>query len=164
MATLDIHSASWSPDGTRIAYGTVDQRADETSARTHIVSADGTSDVTLDTDPDRFADFGVGWSNDGTRLILTGFHRTAEGEATRSVVVPVDRSGPGITIECPPGSPSNHCDTGWVWSPDDRQLIAVAFGGDDQPIGPFMADPLTGKVRPAPWTATADPAWQRVAP
>jgi dipeptidyl aminopeptidase/acylaminoacyl peptidase len=164
MATLDIHGASWSPDGTRIAYGTVDQGAVETSARAHIVSADGTSDVTLDTDPDRFADFGLDWSNDATRLILTGFYRTANGEATRSVVVPVDRSGPGIAIECPPGSPSNRCDANWVWSPDDKQLIAVAFDDGNQPIGPFIADPLTGKVRPAPWTATADPAWQRVAP
>jgi hypothetical protein len=125
------------------------------------VSADGTGDVALDTDPDRFADYGVDWSNDGTRLLLGGFYRTANGEVIRSVVVPVDRSGPGITIECPPGS--DHCDAGF-WSPDDKQLIGTAFGADDQPIGQFLADPLTGTVRPVPWTVTGDPVWQRVAP
>jgi Tol biopolymer transport system component len=164
METTDIHSASWSPDGTRIAYGTVDPLAAETSARTHVVSADGTGDITLDSDPNRFADFGTDWSNDGTRLSLTGFYRTANGEVTRSIVAPVDRSGPGITIECPPGSPSGPCDAGWVWSPDDTQLIATAFDGANAPIGHVIADPLTGKVRQAPWTATGDPAWQRVAP
>jgi Tol biopolymer transport system component len=163
LATADIHSATWSPDGTHIAYGVHDPKADETTARTHVVSVDGTGDIILDSDPDRFADFGIEWSNDGTRLILTGFYRTANGEATRSVVVPVDRSGPGITIECPPGSPISHCDANWAWSPDDRQLIAIVFGADDQPIGPFIADPQTGKVRAAPWMATGDPAWQRVA-
>jgi Tol biopolymer transport system component len=162
LATMDIHSAALSPDGTRIAYGTHDPKLGD--SRAHVVSVDGTGDIVLDTDPDRTAEAGTGWSNDGTRLVITGFYRTASGEIARSVVVSVDRSGPGITVECPPGSASDDCSANWVWSPDDTQLIAAVLGADGKPIGQFIADPLTGKVRPAPWTATGDPAWQRVAP
>jgi Tol biopolymer transport system component len=149
--TTDIHSASWSPDGKRIAYGVHDEAAQVISTRTHVISADGSGDITVDTHPDSVADAGTTWSNDGTRLIISRF-LDEEGTQARSVVVPVDRSGPGIEIECPPGiQPRLDCTAAWTWSPDDSVLLAP----------PFEADPVTGTIRPAPWTSTTEADWQR---
>jgi Tol biopolymer transport system component len=164
LADRDIHGAAWSLDGTRIAYGIYDPNANESSSRTHVVSANGTGDILVNIDPDRFADGGTVWSNDGTRLIVTGFYRGNGGEILRSVVVPIDRSSVGVEIECPPGAAPNDCTADWIWSPDDAVLLGARLDANNNPEPQLLADPVTGKIRPAPWTATGNPAWQRRAP
>src|SRR5690349_20379327 len=94
---LDIHGASWSPDGKHIAYGAYEPAAPMTTARTHVVNVDGTGDITVDIDPRSAADAGTAWSNDSTRLIIGRFYADPS-EPARSVVVPIDRSSTGVEI------------------------------------------------------------------
>ena len=156
MADTDIHGASWSPDGQHVAYGAVDPYdAPELTAKTHVVGADGSGDVTVDTDPDATADAGFAWSNDGTRLIISRFRGRMP---TQSAIVPIDRSGPGVVIGCPPGAAPDDCAADWMFSPDDSVLIGTLSSGPH-----LLADPLTGKVRAAAWTGD-EPSWQRLAP
>jgi Tol biopolymer transport system component len=155
--SADIHSASWSPDGKRIAYVVYDQNVDVISTRTHVVNADGSGDVAVDVHPDSIADTGTVWSNDGTRLIITRLLPGGAEGLARSVVVPIDRSSAGVELDCPANAPLNDCTADWQWSPDDTALLGVRSGESA-----VMADPATGKIRPAPWTATGYPAWQRV--
>jgi RNA polymerase sigma-70 factor, ECF subfamily len=98
--------------------------------------------------------------DEGERAIVLhyflGLPGGAEGLA-RSVVVPIDRSSAGVELDCPANAPLNDCTADWQWSPDDTALLGVRSGESA-----VMADPATGKIRPAPWTATGYPAWQRV--
>jgi dipeptidyl aminopeptidase/acylaminoacyl peptidase len=158
-STRDMHGASWSPDGKHVALGVVDPTAAVTTGRTHVVGVDGTGDITVDTNPRSVADYGFAWSNDGTRLIITRWY-TEGGSKARSAIVPIDRSSPGIEIDCPPGVLTDDCTADWSWSPDDSLLLGTLDGaGTSQ----FLADPTTGKVREAPWTGSGHPAWQRLA-
>ena len=161
-SATDIHSAAWSPDGTQIAYGTVDP-SDRVTARTRVVSADGTGDIAVDTNPDSMYDYGNVWSNDGTRLIISRHYQVDGSEVIRSAIVPVDRSNVGIEIDCSTGAPSNDCSADWIWSPDDTTLLGATSDASGQPLQ-FLADPLTGEIRPTSWMSTGYSAWQRLAP
>jgi len=158
LANQDIPGAAWSPDGTRVAYAVSDPNA---LASTHVASADGTGDIVVNIEPDRIVNGGGGaWSNDGTRLMAFGFYP----EGVRSVVLPVDRSSAGVKIDCPPGAGSGDCIADWIWSPDDSVLLGAMSDASGQPLPQFLADPLTGKIRPAPWTGSGTSSWQRRAP
>ena len=160
--TADVSNAAWSPDGTRIAYAVFDPNGDRVSLRTHVVSADGTGDILVDAHPDSFADGGGGgWSNDGTRLIINRWYVGADGDIIRSAIVPADGSNVGIDIECASFASPDACNADWIWSPDDSVLLGTTWDAGGRPLPHFLADPLTGKVRPAPWTATGISTWQR---
>ena len=162
--TADIHDAAWSPDGTKIAYGIFDPKSDVATSRTHVVSTDGTGDVAIATDPKMFADGGATWSNDGTRIIVNGFYHGDPGadDTIRSVILPIDRSSAGVVVGCPPGASQSDCTAGWQWSPDDSVLLGdPEIDGRSMPH--LLANPSTGAIRAAPWTATGQASWQRVA-
>jgi Tol biopolymer transport system component len=160
MPTIDIHSASWSPDGKHVAYGTWDPLT--ATARTHVVGADGTGDVAVDTKPESIADAGVTWSNDATRLIVTRFYREDGPLPPRDVILPIDRSSTGIEIDCPPGAPVDNCGANWTWSPDDSVLL-TSFTTSAGTTSHLMADPVTGRIRVAQWSGDGQPTWQRLA-
>jgi len=160
---LDVYAATWSPDGSRIAYGLFGGVAEGPSTQTHVVSADGSGDFRVDDHPVAIADgTPMAWSNDGTRLIITRIY-SVTGEQTRSAIVPVDGSGLGIEIDCPPTVVGEGCAVDWTWSPDDGSLLGTVSVADNPPQQ-MLADPLTGTVTPLPWTTDSLPAWQRVAP
>ena len=125
-----------------------------------------TGDVLVDTHPDSIADGGGGgWSNDGTRLIVNRWYAgTTDEEIIRSAIVPADGSNVGIEIECASFASPDACNADWIWSPDDSILLGTTSDASGRPLPQFLADPLTGRVRPARWTATGNPTWQRIAP
>jgi Tol biopolymer transport system component len=163
--TADIHAASWSPDGTRIAYATHDLNSNGLSSRTHIVATDGTRDILVDTHPDSTADTLGAWSNDGTRLIITRvFPGDGPDGLARSAILPIDRSSVGVEMECPADAPPADCAADLVWAPDDAVILGSRVDTFDRPLHQFLVDPTTGRIRPAPWTATGRPEMQRRAP
>jgi dipeptidyl aminopeptidase/acylaminoacyl peptidase len=155
----DISGAIWSPDGSKIAYDMHDTTADGFSNRVYVASSDGSGTVAVDSEPNTLGVTAGPWSNDGTRMVIGRWY---EGDPYRvtTAIVPVDRSNAGVELECPPGASANDCTAVWIWSPDDTMLI----GSRAVTLPQFLADPQTGKIRPAPWTATGAPKMQRRAP
>jgi uncharacterized protein YcgI (DUF1989 family) len=56
--------------------------------------------------------------------------------------------------------PTDDCSANWMWSPEDSLLLGTLDGAG---TAQFLADPTTGKVHEAPWTASGHPAWQPLA-
>ena len=158
---FDLAGASWSPDGSKIAYWTWGDTSDGTSAKTHVVNADGTGDRELPSPAGAVWNAHATWSNDGKRLFLArGF--TPGEDDVRGFVVPADGSGVGVQI-APAGSVETACCAAWLWSPDDSELLgrptALAEG-----VPMIILDAAGGPVRTAPWNGVGDPTWQRRAP
>lgn len=100
-------SASWAPDGTRIAFGAY--REDTGSRELFVRSADGFGQTRLTRTP--FDELSADWSPDGRLLAFTSGR---EGEPEVRVVAP---DGTGVrTI-----SPGVHLS----WSPDGSRLASV---------------------------------------
>jgi hypothetical protein len=156
-----IGEAAYSPDGSRIAEYTWwdDPRF---TVRTHIVSADGSGDRLLDPAGSGAWDGGVKWSNDGTRLaIVRGYDASGYG-VTRAAIVPVDESSAGVETDSSV-IVSAECCPAFQWAPDDSAILWTPTDAGGQFTQQLLIDAATGRSRPAPWPATTEPAWQRVA-
>ena len=152
--------ARWSPDGSEIAYVEwVD--APGLTARTHVMSADGTNDRLLPIPEGAVWEAALAWSNDGTRLF--GVRGYSDGlEESRNVVIPTDGSGFGVEIaspglaDCCQGSP-------WEWAPDDSAILFTPIDESGLPMPQAILDPVTGASMTAPWNASSQSTWQRLA-
>jgi hypothetical protein len=157
----NLAGASWSPDGKHIAYWSWDEESavEGTTAKTHVVAADGTGDIVLPMPADAVWSAHATWSNDGTRLFIARGH-TPGMDDVRGVVLPADGSSVG-TVVAPAGSVETECCAAWMWSPDDSRLLGrpSAGVGTRQQV---VIDVKTGRVQPVPWSSTSDPTWQRV--
>jgi Tol biopolymer transport system component len=158
---FDLAGASWSPDGSRIAYWTWDGTANGLAAKTHVVGPDGSGDRELPAPRGAVWNAHATWSNDGKRLFIArGF--TPGEDDVRGFVVPADGSGVGVQI-APAGSVETACCAAWLWSPDDSELLGrpAALGAG---VPMVILNAAGGPVRTAPWAAISDPTWQRQAP
>ncbi len=151
---------TWSPDGSRISYVEwVD--ADDLTAQTHVMLADGTGDRVLPTPADAKWQAGSTWSNDGTRiLVIRGF--SGGYEASRPFVVPVDGSGTGTEIHYP-GIANPECCAAFEWAPDDTWILATPTDTNGTYQEQVLLDPIAGTTRTLPWNSTSEPSVQRVA-
>ena len=150
-----------SPDGSKISFGEW-TGVDSIDAQTHIVTVNGTGDLTLPIPTGAVWQAPISWSNDGTRLLaIRGY--TGDITQARPVIVPVDGSGPGVEVPYPGG-----IDTGsvsdWVWAPDDSSILGTPTNVSGGLLDQVLLDPLTGTSRTLPWTSVSQPSWQRVAP
>jgi Tol biopolymer transport system component len=161
---FDLAGANWSPDGSRIAYWMWGGPGSEggVTARTHIISADGTGDRLLDVPPGAFWMMGSDWSNDGTRLFLLRGYSIGI-DAARPAIVPADGSSLGVEIPYP-GSIIGECCGYFEWAPDDSVILGRSADESGRPDQQIIIDPEALTYRTAPWTSTSDPAWQRRAP
>ncbi|MEA2613569.1 MAG: hypothetical protein QOI52_1528 [Chloroflexota bacterium] len=158
---FDVGGPAWSPDGSQIVYQAY-VHASADMAQTHVVSADGARDLVLPSPPEADWSQGSAWSNDGKRLFLHRGYAYAYDDV-RAVVIPADGSSSGIEIR-DNGALAGGCCASWSWSPDDTQIVGTPVDASGQPMHQVIIDPQTGRSRPAPWTSTSDPTWQRLAP
>ena len=149
-----------SPDGSRIAYSAFVDDPDRNTYVVHVVSADGTGDRALPMPAGATFQDAPAWSNDGRRLIVArGYDKRDQDMAL--AIMPADGSGVGVETQhglilC--------CDTVYEWSPDDTSILVAPNGGSESAAQQLLVDPTTGASRPAPWTSTSLPAWQRRTP
>jgi dipeptidyl aminopeptidase/acylaminoacyl peptidase len=155
----DLAGASWSPDGSRIAYWSWGGPSEGLNARTHVVAANGTGDKELPSPPGTVWNAHATWSNDGTRLFIARAY-TPGFDDVRGAIVPAD--GSSVGVEVAPAGVETTCCAAWIWSPDDSQLLGRPAGVGALP-NPVIIDASGGGVRPAPWESISDPTWQRLA-
>jgi Tol biopolymer transport system component len=161
-ASHELDAATWSPGGQLVSYATWDTTAEGLTVRTHIVAADGTGDRVLPMPQGAVWDLGAAWSNDGTRLLLVRGY-TGGWEDSRPVIIPVDGSDVGTEIAYD-GPIQGNCCYSWEWSPDDTMILGKPIDASGQALQQVIIDVDAATIRPAPWTSTADPVWQRRAP
>jgi Tol biopolymer transport system component len=157
-AGFDLAGASWSPDGSHIAYWSWGgEPGKELNAATHVIASDGSADLKLPSPPGAVWNAHATWSNDGTKLFIARGY-AGEFEDVRGVVIPADGSDVGIEVA---RSVETECCAAWIWSPDDAQLL-----GRSTPHGSTghttLIDIAAKRAIPAPWGAS-DPTWQRLA-
>ena len=160
----DHQGAIWSPDGTRLAYNSIDpapgargyeagaDHADDLRFTVHVIDPDGTDRVVGGPDIDVMESW-PSWSPDG-RLIAIERWRWA-GKAWLAIV-PADGSGPGRDIVFPTRfEPAK----GWTitWAPDGSRILAFY----DETTGAVSIDVASGTYEEVDWPLTDRPTWQR---
>jgi hypothetical protein len=158
---FDLAGPSWSPDGSQIAFWMWGSDVEGSSAKTHIIAADGSGKRELPAPPGAVWNAHATWSNDGTRLFIARGY-TPGNEDVRGVVIPADGSGFGREIS-PTVSVETVCCAAWMWSPDDTKILGRPAGLATGSRA-LILDVAGGPVRTAPWTANSDLTWQRLAP
>ena len=148
------------PDGSRVAFSASTDDPSRATYSVHVSAIDGSEAVTLPMPTGATFQDAPAWSNDGTRIVVVRGYATRNQDIALAVL-PAD--GSGVGIETSRGL-TGCCDTVYAWAPDDKSVLMSPedLAGMTKPQ--LLLDPVTGASRPAPWAATGDPAWQRVAP
>jgi Tol biopolymer transport system component len=158
---FDLAGATWSPDGSHVAYWRWGgANFGGVNARTHVVAADGTDDRALPVPKGAVWNAGTEWSNDGTRLVVSRGY-TDGMDAVRTAIVPADGSTTGHELEID-GPINDGCCVTWEWAPDDSKILVTPMGTGGV-LPQVIIDVATGTSSPATWDTRSDPAWQRLA-
>jgi dipeptidyl aminopeptidase/acylaminoacyl peptidase len=158
----EILLASWSPDGSRIAYTAWNPTVHEFSAQVHIVAADGSDDRVVRMPAGAVWQGASFWSNDGSRLLIMRGMSDGYG-STKGVIVQSDGSGTGVEVDYD-GVINGECCATWIWAPDDSAIIGAPLDLSGRQTGQLIIDPVTGRAGPTRWISSDDPTWQRIAP
>ena len=154
--------ATWSPDGSLIAYGQWVDSNTQNTIQIRIMAADGKRDRPLPLPAGALWQGPFGSSNDGTRLIAIRGYAGGE-ENDRAVVIPVDASGPGTEIKST-GVIQAACCSVWEWAPDDASILGTPLDRSGATLDQVLLDPVAGTSRAVPWKSVSQPTWQRLAP
>lgn len=151
----------WSPDGSALAYHewfdapyfTVRARVYEVQSR-----VDRLADPTAE---GIFWDALPVWSNDGGRLAVLRGYLDGYDDVTAAIVA---ADGSGLLAETPHDlALIGECCAVFEWAPDDRSILFSRADNQARLVDQRLIDPSTGAVSEVPWSATSDPAWQRLA-
>jgi len=153
-AGVDVGYPAWDPTGRSIAFTEWDTAPDYFTARQRIADVATRQVRTLPLDTS--ATWGTGsWSNDGSRLVVTGFAK--EGVAQTFFAAIIEGTDVVVTLQPPaPGLTLFAAE----WSPNDQSIVGSPHTMTDTPQPQQLWDAHTGIARPAPW-ATTDSDWQR---
>ena len=162
----DHQGTAWSPDGSRLAYNSIDpapgarglsagaDHADDLRFQVHVIDPDGTDRAIGGTDINVMESW-PSWSPDGT---LIAVERWRWAGSSWLAILPADGSAPGIDVTFP-----THFEPakGWAytWAPDGSRLLAFY----DESTKAVSIDVATGDYVEVDWPLTDRPAWQRVA-
>jgi Tol biopolymer transport system component len=160
----------WSPDGTRIAYHTLEvvpaAHLDGNGFRVHVMDADGANDRRLEASPESDDEWGALFAPDGRsvafqaldadiaarnqmgRLALDIAVAALDGDATT-----IERLGPVAYLDHP-GGPNQ---TSFGWAPDGSTVLAAESG-----VKTMTFDLATRVPTTLPWHADGVPTWQPV--
>jgi Tol biopolymer transport system component len=161
-AGYGVWAATWSPDGSRIAYTIYE----ESGASIHVINADGSGHVALPK-PDDARDQDPTWSPDGKHVAVFRSLDLPDNTIDGSVaILPADGSGAGIdavrtnSTDASGGNITGGLNWTTTWSPDGSQVIATL------PIIQKVVaiDAATGQATPLDWKTNEVPDWQRLAP
>jgi Tol biopolymer transport system component len=161
---------SWSPDGTRIAYHTLEvvpaAELDGNGFRVHVMHADGSNDQLIEASPESDDEWGALWAPDGRSLAFQALDAdpgarnegglpaldvavvTVDGDATT-----IERLGPVAYLQ----SPRDAKRTSFGWAPDASTVLAAQSGA-----GTMTFDLDTGAPTMLSWHADGVPSWQPV--
>jgi hypothetical protein len=159
-AELGVGWLGVAPDGSRVAYDVSTIDPTRNTYQVHVSDIDGSGTLILPMPEGATFQDAAAWSNDGTRLVIVRGYATRNQDMTLAVL-PADGSAVGIESD---RGLTGCCDTILEWAPDDTSILVspTDMFGLFQPQ--LLLDPVTGATRPAPWAATGNPAWQRLAP
>jgi dipeptidyl aminopeptidase/acylaminoacyl peptidase len=155
MGIADPTAASWSPDGSMIAFQDPvfgpNPRMSAWGGIHYVMNADGTELRRLGQLPGKDL---PGWSPDGSRVAYDRLH----GDRESSSIVIVDvATGVERDLEATAGSSELK-----TWSPDGQSILYAVDPGDETAWDLFIVDVETGVSTELPWKDAA-PSWQRVA-
>jgi Tol biopolymer transport system component len=159
-AELGIGWIRVAPDGSRVAYDVSTIDPTRNRYQVHVRDIDGSGTLILTMPQGATFQGATAWSNDGTRLVVVRGYASRNQEMTLAVL-PADGSAVGIESD---RGLTGCCDTITEWAPDDTSILISPTDLSGQFKPQLLLDPLTGTSRPAPWDATSNPAWQRLAP
>jgi Tol biopolymer transport system component len=159
----DLGSAAWSPDGSMIAV-TRAPLADDNQFKVVVMSADGSGERVLASEPTDGLEPGTTWSEANpkwspasTHIAIQRWTNSASGDAAVHPIGIVDVAD-GTVIDAGPAAPAEGMS--FDWSPDGTSILVLG-GNSKQPI---LVEPDNGLPRSVFVTTDSPVSWQRVAP
>jgi Tol biopolymer transport system component len=156
--TLDLTSATYTPDGNRIFYNrwTADaSQGDPGCCQLFVMNADGSAPHKFVPNPGTAWDGDAKVSPDGTWV---AFWHNVNSAPNHGVFV-ARADGTGKLIETGPPI-SGLAD--WVWAPDSSKILMYMLDLSNSPA--YVLDPEGGAWTTTQWNQDNDIDWQRVAP
>jgi Tol biopolymer transport system component len=155
--TLDLTSATYTPDGSRIFYNrwTSDASAGEAGCcQLFVMNADGSDQHKFIPNPGNAWDGDAKVSPDGTWVAF--WHNLNDAPNHGVFVIRADGTGPLIETG-PPISGTAH----WVWAPDSSKILMYVNDLSNSPA--YLLNPSGGAWATTPWNQDNDIDWQRQA-
>ena len=155
--TLDLTSATYSADGSRIFYNRWTSDAsvgDPGCCQLYVMNADGSDQHEFIPNTGTAWDGDAKVSPDGTRIAF--WHN--ENDAPKHGLFVIRADGTGPLIETGPALDHVH----YVWAPDSSRILS--YPDDAASSHAYLLDPEGGPWTTVPWLSDNDIDWQRVAP